>query len=143
MRLVAQVVLLATLVSIGACGASDTPMAPPTDSNVVGTYNLTGVNGGPLPFPYSANSSSRTDIVGGRITLTADHTFTDALTKRVVLLAGNSGPDQIFTNTFDGTWVLTSFNLELTYTGGGVLAAVVGGGLIFINDQGLSLKYSK
>ena len=141
MRLVAKAVLLGALVVAGACHAGEAPTAPPTDANVVGRYNLTLVNGGPLPFPYFATATTRIDIIGGSLTLTPDHQFTDLLTRRETLLAGGSGSDQ--TDTLSGSWQLDSHNLTLTYTGLGVQAAIVTGNLISINAQGLSLAYNK
>jgi hypothetical protein len=141
MRLVAQVVLSTTLAFVGACGASDAPITPPTEASVIGVYNMTIVNGGSLPFPFSYTDSSRTYIVGGRITLTADHKFTDTYTWRVVLLAGGSPPDQ--SDTLDGTWSLASNSLTLNYYVGHVRLAIVRGNLITVNDQGLFLTYSK
>jgi hypothetical protein len=141
MRRLARTVLSAVLVFGGACGGSDASTAPPTDASVVGTYALTIVNGGSLPFPYSGSPTSRFDIISGQITLTAEHTFTDLLTFRETLLAGGSKPDR--TDTSGGTWSLLSHTITLTYTGLGVQTAVVTGNRFQISDQGLLLTYSK
>ena len=141
MRLVAQAILVATLAFTEACGAGNATGVLPTDANVVGVYNLTLVNGGPLPFPYSATAVSRIDIVGGAITLTASHMFTDALARREMVFA--SGSQRNLADTLQGTWSLESHNLTLTYSGLGVQAANVTGNLLTINAQGLMLRYDK
>jgi hypothetical protein len=143
MRRAARILFIASALLAGACSPDSSAVAPPTEANVVGSYNLSIINGGSLPFPYSANTTSRFDIVGGRITLTADHAFTDVLTTRETILEGNVARDAQ-TDTQTGTWSLDGSNLTMVYTGHPVgQVAVVTGTLLTRVDLGLSLTYSK
>jgi hypothetical protein len=131
----------ALIVALAACQADESTIPPPTDANVVGTYSLTIVNGGKLPFPYGSNASSRVDIVAGHITVTADHAFEDVLVFRQTYFAGGSEPDQV--SKLTGTWTLAGSTLQMNYPGAPPQAAVVTGKLLSRNDQGLGLTYSK
>jgi hypothetical protein len=134
--------MASALILATACGADEDPVPPPTEASVIGLYNLTIVNGGPLPFPYAANSTTRFDIIGGSLNLRADHTFTDLLTTRQVSLPGET-TTQEETDELTGTWSLTETLLTLTYTGFGVQTAVVTGRLVTRSDQGFLMTYSK
>ncbi|HYV98791.1 MAG TPA: hypothetical protein VE967_15150 [Gemmatimonadaceae bacterium] len=140
-RWMRAIAVMATVV-LGACNADESTVPPPTEASVVGTYALRIVNGGNLPFPYSATSSTRLDIIGGSLTVTADHTFSDALVFRTTDLTTNTAADPE-TQTLTGTWALSGSSLELTYAGPHTLVAVVTGKEITRVDQGLSLTYRK
>ena len=141
MRLVVLSAWMAVLAVTTACKASDATVVQPTDASVVGFYNLALVNGGPLPFPYSASATYRIDIVSGSLTLTSDHAFADLLTTRQTFFAGGSGPDR--TETLQGSWSLQGTNLTLTYPGIAAQLAIVTANQISINSQGLALRYDK
>jgi hypothetical protein len=131
----------AMLMCVAGCKADESPIPLPTEATVVGTYNLKIVNGGQLPFPFSATAASRVDLIAGQIVVNADHTFSDQLTFRRTYFAGGTDPDQV--STLTGTWGLEESTLMLTYSGHPPVPAVITEKLLNRNDQGLALTYSK
>lgn len=128
------------LVLAGACADED-PIAPVTETSVVGTYSLSVVNGGSLPFPLGANATTRIDIVSGSLRLTADKNFVDVLTTHEVALPeGVTRQEKV--DTLRGTWALTGTSLQLSYPQG-VQTAIVTGNQITQDFGGLLMTYRR
>jgi hypothetical protein len=138
-----KTVLAAVVCALTLCGAcsDDDPISVPTETTVVGTYSLSVVNGGSLPFPLGANATTRIDIVAGFLRLTADKNFLDVLTTHEVALPeGVTRQEKV--DTLRGTWSLQGSTLQMSYPQG-VQSAVVTGDLITQDFGGLLMSYRR
>jgi hypothetical protein len=135
-------VMLAGLVSISmACGDDPDPVDPAAEAALVGTYSLSAVNGGTLPFTYATTATARFEVISGQIIVEADHDFTDILTTRETTLAGGAESDAV--DTYLGTWVLRADSVRFSYPGRGVQMMGVTPSTLTVKAQGLTLTYSK
>lgn len=139
-RLLATIAIAAA--SATACGGGGDPVAPPTELTVLGTYHLRLINGGPVPFRLAADGTRLLDMLSGRITLNADHTFTEVFTTRLSFVSGSPDPTETV-DTSSGTWVLTASNVELTYPGEGILITAITGTQLHKNEGGFLFTFRK
>jgi hypothetical protein len=73
-------ILVAALAVLTITACNDDPLSP---DDVMGTYELTTVNGASLPFVIFDDGTDRFEILSGRITLRENQTFTDSSTLRL------------------------------------------------------------
>ena len=137
-----QFIAAVTLFAIGACSPSDAPAPLPTESSIVGHYDLTLVNGGHLPFPIAGDTTRLLAIVGGGIHINADHTFLDILTTRLTYFSGTPVPSTR-SDTTTGTFVLAGSLIVRTHPGIGIDTVAVTGNLLHANNGGLLMSYAK
>ena len=143
MRASVRAVVAAALLGTAACRVEDAPVAPlPTEATVVGVYNLSTANGGPLPFPLDVNDTTKFEVVSGRVTVNADHTFADMLTTRLTYTSGSQAPIE-HSNTQPGTWTLAGNILTLTYGVDASVTAIVIGKQLTKSALGVPMGYTK
>ena len=124
-RLTSSPVFLIVLTGalLTACG--DTPFTP---EGVAGVYTLESINGNPLPFAETA----QTTITAGSITLNADGTFSSSVTT-------NSN-----TRPFSGTFTLVEpSTIRFAATGEEPLSGTLEGDTITIIVDGDTQVYRK
>jgi hypothetical protein len=109
MRRLALVTVLALLA--GGCG--DDATAP--GAGAVGTYDVTAVNGNPIPSVFYADATERIEVAGGAATLSSDGTFQESVILRTTQL-GASEP-VTSTENYSGTWERVGDGWVLTATG--------------------------
>jgi hypothetical protein len=147
MARIALAIASAALIA-GACGTDDgTPVAPPTEQNIVGTWSLSNVNGS-LPYRVGGDGTRVLDIVSGSFEVRSDKTFSDVVTTRFSYVDGMTDP-VVQTSSESGTWALIGRFLELRYPAGVVAdTAVVDtagltGSLLHRSDGGLVFTYRR
>lgn len=74
-RLVAVIALVVASTLPSACGSESATAASPTVVSVVGTWNLTSVNGAVLPFTYQA-SDPKLELLAKQYVISDAGTFT-------------------------------------------------------------------
>jgi len=132
-RLASSPVFLLVLTGalLTACG--DTPFAP---EGVAGVYTLESINGNPLPFAETAQST----IIAGSITLNADGTVSTSFTTSVTL----DGTTTTDTQTFSGTFTLVEpSTIRFAFTGEESLSGTLEGDRLTIIVDGDTQVYRK
>ena len=76
MRSLITVVALALLV---ACKGSDSTTAPVT---AVGSWNLSTINGSPMPFLVIGSGTNKSEVTGGNLTVSSGGSFTSTIAIR-------------------------------------------------------------
>ena len=137
----AALMSMTALLMLGAACGKDEAVGPPTEASIVGVYNLTIVNGGPLPFPIAGNETSILELIAGKLTLKSDHTFIDEITTRQTYASGTPTPIELV-DTRTGTFALTGTTVLLSYPEG-VSSVAATGNLLHANNGGLLLTYTK
>ena len=127
--------LLATTVLAG-CG-SDTSTGP--RQTIVGTWNLQSINGASLPYVAQTDVGT-IEILGDRIVVSADHTFTDALVVRV------TSNTNVVTSTINdtGSYTVNGTAVEFVFDSDNTsgTAALSGDSFTFA-DGGVSWAYQR
>ena len=126
----------AAIALLAACG-SDSGTGP-TQASVVGTWNLTTVNGAPLPFTIQA-TNPKLEILSDQYVLAANGTFTESFQLRGT--DGTTVTTQSFTDA--GTYQLNGTAVTVTYTDGSSLTGTLSGNTVTIAQLGASLVYSR
>ena len=120
-----------------AC-SSDSPSEP--GANLVGTWNLTTVNGAVLPFTLPASVANVTvEITGDQIIAYGDHTWIGATTYRRTDAGGSTSVTQVP----DGTWAQTGADVTLSYSGGATARAILSGNVITFSAPGVVAVYAR
>ncbi len=131
-------VLAAGLICVSACG-SDSSTTPGV--NVVGTFQLKTINGGPLPALLVQNAAGRSVVTDDEFTLNADHTYSEVGHLQITLTTGSviTQPEAdagVYSNT-NGAVVLSSLD------GNGTNNATVNGNTLTILLDGATLVYQR
>lgn len=137
MRRLPAVLALALATSIAACG-KDSGTSP--SASLVGLWNLSTVNGAPLPFTVR-ESNPKIEVLDDRITWAADGTFAEAGTARYTDVAGvvKTSP---YTDT--GTWKVDGSTITIRYASDGAsLSGPISGSSLTVAGFGLSQVYVK
>jgi hypothetical protein len=92
------ILIAAAVVGFAAC--SDSPTA--ANSDPVGVYTLTTINGKAPPQTVSASAGQTVDMLSGTLTVTADHRF--ALDGRFRIVGANGTQEAPM--TYPGSWSL-------------------------------------
>ena len=139
MRSMLATVYAVTTVVLAACGSDSSTDPTPTpladNSAVVGTWNLTTINGTALP--YLVRESPKVEIVSDRFVLLADGTFTAQLAYRVTAdgAALVQSKRDAGTYSFSGTVATFRFNDQTGGTG------TVSGNTLTIGGAGTPFVY--
>lgn len=132
---------IALLAAAVACGGSDT--ISPLPLTETGTYQLSTVNGAPLPFLLSSQSGNSHYISGGDLALDAEtHAWTMVVRESYTgPIAQPPGQTTLFGNyTISGT----SITLTLAYAqGGGTIPATLNGDALTVTDGGRAMLFTR
>lgn len=134
-RILVMTFAFATVLLAG-CG-SDSSTAP-TLSSLAGTWNLSTVNGSPLPFVVQA-SSPKIELLSDQIVVSANGTFTESTVARFTdgtTVSTTTIPDA-------GTYTLNGTAAVFTFSDGSSGTATVSGNTFTVASGGYSQVYRK
>ena len=136
MRRIFAVVCTAAMALVAGCG-SDGPTLP-TQASVAGTWNLTTVNGAPLPFILQA-ANPKTEVLSDQLVVAANGTFTESTQLRYT--SGTA----VTTETLPdgGTYTLSGSAATLNFNDGTSTAGIVSGNTFTVATSGISLVWTK
>ena len=97
-----------------ACGGSDT--TTPALPSAVGTWNLSTINGTALPFTVDQTGSSRSEVIGGSLSIVAGGSFTFSVTGREIV----NGVVSTGSSSAAGTFTTNGTAITLRSTSNGV-----------------------
>jgi hypothetical protein len=136
-RLIAFLAL--ALVSSSVACSSDSSTNPTVES-VVGAWNLTAINGTPLPFLLQT-SNPKVELLTDQITFGSSGTFTEAYSLR---FTSTTGEVTLEPGVDSGVWTLSGINLSLRYSSDGSLAtATMSGDTFAFSGAGFTQTYAK
>ena len=121
---------------LAGCG-SDTATAP-TQASVAGTWNLSTVNGSPLPFVLQA-ANPKLELVSDQFVVSANGTFTESTVARVT----DGGTVSTTTIPDAGTYTLNGTAATFTFSDGSSGTATVSGNTFTVASGGYSQVYKK
>ena len=127
-----------TTVVLAGCGSDSITTPTPIDNSaVVGTWNLTTVNGSALP--YVLREEPRVELVSDRFVLLADGTFTATIAFRIWDNDSNvvQSREDAGTYSLSGTVATFSFNDQTIGT------AAVSGNTFTLGGAGAPFVYTK
>ena len=132
MRRVFAVLLFA---AFAGCGGDS---ATATSANIVGTYALSTVNGGPLPFTFQA-AEPKIELISDQFVVSSNGTFTESTVVRVT----DEGVVSMKTFPDAGTYVVEGALASFTFGDGSIGTYTVGTNRLTGTDAGLTLVYTK
>ena len=121
-----RLLLLALPIALLACGGDDNSTAP-TLASLAGTWNLTTVNGAPLPFTVASTASAKTEILSEVVTVESNGTFTQLLQPRNTI----NGQATVTTLPSSGTIALSGNLVTVNVTGSGTLSGTLNSNTMF------------
>src|SRR4051812_32344048 len=125
------------LFSLTACSSGEILEAPATASTA-GTYNLTSVDGAPLPFV--AQASPKVELVSEQFVLKENGTFSETMLYRFT--NGTSVTTQTLTD--GGTYSISGSQVSLVFNSDGLPnTATLSGNTMVIAEPGHSYQYTK
>jgi hypothetical protein len=135
MRRMLAIVCTAATVLLAGCDSGDTTV--PTQNAVSGTWNLTTVNGSPLPF--TIQSTPKIEVVSDQLVVSANGTFTESTQTRT------TNGTTITTQTIPdaGTYSLNGTAATFIFNDGTTGAGTVSGNTLTVAMTGVSLVYQK
>lgn len=123
--------------SLAGCGSDSG--TNPTTASLAGTWNLTTVNGSPLPFTAQA-SNPKIEIMNDQIIAAAGGTFTETGNYRVT----NAGVVSTVPFTDSGTWVVNGTAVSFRFSSdNSVGTGTVSGNTFTVAESGFSSVYVK
>ena len=137
MRRLTALLVLALASSAVACGSDN--VTSPTLESIPGTWNLTTLNGAPLPFVLQA-ANPKVEFLDDQIVMLSDRTFTDTYNFRFTSSTGEVTTDGSIDT---GVWTLNGTALVFSYSDGTTVTATVNGGSFTIAGGGFSQLYTK
>jgi hypothetical protein len=136
MRRIAYAVAILALV---ACGGSSAVAPKPDNVQAeAGTYNLTLVNGSPVPVAVA--DAGATSILSAVETLKADFTYTQTAN---YVTSITDQPDVFFSKSESGTFDLKNTALTFHPTGAATYQGAVGDGILVFVFSDQQYKYIK
>jgi len=135
MRRLLSIVCTAATVLLAACDSDDS--TGPTENAVSGTWNLTTVNGAPLPFVIQ--STPKIELVSEQLVVSANGTFTQASLVRTT--SGTTVSNQ--TNSSAGTYTLSGTTASFIFNDGTTGAGTVSGTSLTVAKPGRAYVYQK
>jgi hypothetical protein len=130
--------LVAMVVLALGCGGDST--TEPTTASVAGTWELSTVNGAPLPFIVIQSGTSKLEWTADVITATSTGSFTQISTFRTTdngQVTTNTVPDA-GSYTLNGTAVTFTFNSD-----GSTGTGSINGNTLTVTQPGTALVYIK
>ena len=138
MRSIVRVaVSAAALATLAACGSD---ASTGVRAAVTGSYQLSTVNGAPLPFTENS-SGAVVKVTAGQLVAGADGSFSETLTRTTTPPGGATTST---TTTATGTYTVGNQVIVFTYSGAGgsVLGSLANGGVSIQNGLN-SFEYTK
>jgi hypothetical protein len=135
MRRMLSIVCTVATVLLAGCDSNDT--TGPTQNSVAGTWNLTTVNGSPLPFTLQA--TPKIEVLSDQLVVSANGTFTESTQLRFT--NGTIVSTQVVTDA--GTYSLNGTAATFIYNDGTTGAGTVSGNTLTVAEPGLSLVYQQ
>lgn len=133
-RLLSLTLTLAAVLLVG-CGSDGGPTAP-TTSSIAGTWNLTTINGSPLPFAMQA-SNPKVEVLSDQLVVNANGTFTE--TGQLRLTQGGTVVTQAVVGA--GTYTLDGTAASFRWSDGSTGTATVSGKTATVAEGGYSYVY--
>lgn len=133
-RLLSLTLTLAAVLLVG-CGSDGGPTAP-TTSSIAGTWNLTTINGSPLPFVMQA-SNPKVEVLSDQLVVNANGTFTE--TGQLRLTQGGTVVTQAVVGA--GTYTLDGTAASFRWSDGSTGTATVSGKTATVAEGGYSYVY--
>jgi hypothetical protein len=135
-RVLALLILLAAASGIACGGDSGTN---PTQASLAGTWNLSTINGSPLPFTVQA-ASPKIEVLNDQIIAAAGGTFTETGNYRFT----NAGVVSTQPFTDAGTWTLNGTAVSFHFNSDGSTGTgTVSGNTFTVAQSGFSSVYTK
>ena len=122
-------------VFLAGCDSDDT--TGPTQSSVAGTWNLTTVNGSPLPF--TIQTTPKIEVVSDQLVVSANGTFTESTQTRTT--NGTTVTNQTIPD--GGTYSLNGTAATFIFNDGTTGAGTISSTTLTVALPGLSLVYQK
>jgi len=135
MRRMLAIVCTAATVLLAGCDSNDT--TGPSQNPVAGTWNLTTVNGTPLPFTIQA--TPKIEVTSDQLVVLANGTFTESTQTRTT----NGTTVTMQTIPDGGTYSLNGTNATFIFNDGTTGAGTVSGNTLTVAIPGISLLYQK
>ena len=136
--------LVSVVGATAACAREDNTLTlPPTDTNVVGTFNLISANGRALPYTAIVTSTEQWDVAADRIVLAADNTWADTTTYNVANLT--TGEVSSRATATAGTYKIANSQIQFVMTTGGtsIFAGAVQGNQLNVLFSGQPFVYTR
>ena len=133
-RMLAIACTVATVLLAG-CDSNET--TAPTENSVAGTWNLTTVNGAPLP--YTVQSTPKIEVLGDQLVVSENGTFTSSTQLRFT----NGTTITTQTGTDGGTYTLNGTAATFIFNSGTTGTGTVSGNTLTVAEAGVSLVYQK
>ena len=106
-----HIVTAVAVISLPACGSDDISGPGGNDADLVGSYELTSIDGGALPVTVFETIGQRVEVVDGNLSISANGTFVlDA-----EVLVTTDGQSETVDDSTAGSWTLTGNLLTLDY----------------------------
>lgn len=121
-------------------GCSSYDLATPTDQLLAGKWNLTEVDGTPLPYSTPQIGSNKQEVIEDVLTIAAPDTFTEVTTLR------NTQNGQVTTQTItdSGTYEFNSYVVTFHFqSDGSIGAGTITGRKMKVITGGISFTYEK
>ena len=134
-RFLVMTFVLATTVLAG-CG-SDGSTAP-TQASMAGVWNLSTINGSPLPFVLQA-SAPKIEILSDQLVVTASGTFTESTVARFT----DGGTVSTTTIPDAGTYTINGTAAVFTFSDGSSGTGTISGNTFTVGSAGFSQVYTK
>ncbi|HEX4684768.1 MAG TPA: hypothetical protein VH277_18770 [Gemmatimonadaceae bacterium] len=116
---------------------------PITDTNVVGSFNLTSANGRVLPYTAFLTSTAQWDVAADRIVIAADNTWADTTSYNVSDLTTGAVTSQ--STATAGTYKIANGQIQFVMTDGGtaIFAGAVQGNTLSVLFNGQPFIYAR
>ena len=123
-------------VLLAGCGSDSS--TGPTQASLAGTWNLSTINGSPLPFVIQA-SSPKIELLSDQIVVSANATFSQSTVARV------TDGSTVSTTTIadNGTYTLNGTAAVFTFSDGSTGTGTVSGNTFTVAEGGYSWVYKK
>jgi hypothetical protein len=124
----------AALVLAVACDSSTSP-----EATIVGTWNLSTMNGSPLPFTVFGSGANKVEITAGVITFAQGGTYSSTMTTRSTMngVATNS------TDSETGNYTITGATVSITDPGEPTQTATMSGNTLTTTVEGFTFVFIK
>ena len=135
MRRLLSIVCTAAAVLLAGCDSDDS--TGPTENAVSGTWNLTTVNGAPLPFV--TQSTPKIELVSEQLVVSANGTFIQA--SQVRTTSGTTVSNQTISSA--GTYTLSGTTASFIFNDGTTGAGTVSSNSLTVAKPGRAYVYQK
>jgi hypothetical protein len=129
-----------------ACGSDNkNPSLGPTDTNVVGSYNLTSAGGSTLPYLAFQDGVDNWNVTSAKLVLMADNTWVDSISYSLVAVADGSLSSVL--DAGSGVYQISNSAINFVQTtptsGGSFIGSVSGNTLTVLNTNNQLYVYTK